>query len=410
MIPQVHQVASYSVVVPTTEQNRSNPLASYHAHLKFNWSRSLPFSTLLLSVGSFLKTLYLFPSNDIQTMIIPVTIIGLLGALTDSYSTIPSPVLPDTGILITHLISIPRTFLWVYLNVLLFAISNQRSPKSVLEDSINKSWRPIPSGRITSSSARRLLFILIPIDLFVSHYFLGACQETVLCLLLTWMYNDLGGSDEHFIVRNAINSLAYFVYGSGALRVAAGTSTPISADASIWLGIISAIVFSTMQVQDLKDQVGDRVTNRDTLPLSIGDTLCRYTIVFGVLTWSLATPRYWSIDLFTRGSVLPVILGLFVTYRVLLHRSPEADIQTYKAWSAWLMSVCFLPLLRYLPSFHFPVKGGQLFKSLQTWPKLHASIIMSGTIAYVILVRILRHRRSIQRIRLFISATNFPCH
>ncbi|TEY26690.1 hypothetical protein BOTCAL_1183g00020 [Botryotinia calthae] len=152
-----------------------------------------------------------------------------------------------------------------------------------------------------------------------------------------------------------------------------------------------------MQVQDLKDQVGDQATNRSTLPLSIGDTFCRYTVAIGVLTWSLVTPRYWSISLLAGASALPAILGGFVAYRVLIHRSPAADTITYKVWSAWLMSICFLPLFRYLPSFQLSLKSLLLSNLLEKSRNHHAKIIaFSIIIAYLIVVHTLRYRRSIE--------------
>jgi 4-hydroxybenzoate polyprenyltransferase len=327
-------------------------------------------------------------------MIVPVTCIGLVGALTNSYSrsSFPLQVLENIDCI---LLRIPHTFFWVYFNVLLFSISNQRSIQSIIEDRINKPWRPLPAGRIDSASARRLLVLLIPALLLLSHYILGAVEETMQCLLLTWIYNDLGGSDEHFIIRNIVNSLAYFSYSSGALRVATGTASSISVDAVRWLAVISAMIFTTMQVQDLKDQAGDRATNRSTLPICLGDTFCRFSISLGVLAWSLLTPRYWSLS--HLKSSVPLIIGVLITCRLIFLRSPKADALTYKYWSLWLMSVCFLPLLHNFPEIPLVLWRPRVLEAL---PTVHMLIMALSMASYLILVRSLRHRRCFQHCQL----------
>jgi 4-hydroxybenzoate polyprenyltransferase len=299
----------------------------------------------LSSVASFLKTLYLFPCNDIPTMITPVTFLGVSGALSGRFYP------ADTTEAFASIISrIPKTFLWVWLNVLLFSISNQRNEESILEDSINKPWRPLPSGRISASQARRLLLMGVPALILICTFYVGAPEETILCLLLTWMYNDLGGANEHFLVRNGINSMAYFAYGLGALRVAGNVGVDaIQAGAFQWLGIISGIILTTMQVQDLKDQEGDRAINRSTAPLYLGDGVSRWTVAVGVLVWSFVSPWYWclGVDGFAKAPVfaIPILLGSMVAGRVLLWRDPKADELTYKGWSIWLMSIFFSPVL-----------------------------------------------------------------
>lgn len=55
-------------------------------------------------------------------------------------------------------------------------------------------------------------------------------------------------------------------------RVSGVSGVRISQTKSVSLSV------STMQVQDLKDQVGDRATNRDTLPSSIVNSFCRYAM------------------------------------------------------------------------------------------------------------------------------------
>ncbi|PQE18308.1 digeranylgeranylglyceryl phosphate synthase protein [Rutstroemia sp. NJR-2017a WRK4] len=372
---------------PASQTENKAPAAHQIAEPDDKSKMSTSILTAALTLGSFFKTLYLFPKNDIQTMILPVTCIGLSGALTNSYSRSSSPTQPaeDIGCI---LLRAPHTFFWVYLNVLLFSISNQRSPKAILEDQINKPWRPLPAGRINSASARRLLVLLIPALLLISRYILGALEETMQCLLLTWIYNDLGGSDEHFFLRNIVNSLAYFSYGSGALRVATAAPNSIPADAVRWLCIISAMILTTMQVQDLKDQAGDRATNRSTLPLSLGDKFCRYSISVGVLAWSLVAPRYWSLGLL--NSSVPFVLGVLITCRLAFFRSPQADALTYKLWSLWLISICCLPLVRIWPD-------SQLFSVWQILGKAKYMVFLTLSLAfYLILVRILRHRRCFQ--------------
>ncbi len=84
------------------------------------------------------------------------------------------------------------------------------------------------------------------------------------------MYNDLDAANEHYLIRNLINAVAHAAYSSGSARVASGAEN-LNARGWIWLGIVGCVIFSTLQVQDLKDQEGDRARGRSTVPLVWGD-------------------------------------------------------------------------------------------------------------------------------------------
>ena len=161
---------------------------------------------------------------------------------------------------------LPSVVLWNWLNLLIFDLANQRHPESVLEDTVNKPWRPLPSGRISIAQTRRLLLFALPVVLGINDY-LGAWEETVLLFTLTWMYNDLGGGDDGFAVRNLVIAAAFSQYNKGALRVAARMGFSVPPTAWWWLCITSGVIGTTMQIQDLKDQDGDRARNRHTAPL-----------------------------------------------------------------------------------------------------------------------------------------------
>ncbi|XXG99321.1 hypothetical protein Hte_005658 [Hypoxylon texense] len=286
------------------------------------------------SLISALYTLWLFPCNDIPTMIIPVTLLGTLTAASGQFG-----ILARTAEILLRL---PQTFSWVWLNVFLFSISNQRSKESILEDSINKPWRPLPAGKLDMGQARQLLLVGISLVFAVCSFCLGAAQETAFCLVLTWMYNDLGGADEHFALRNLINGAAYFVYGSGALKVAAGSDS-VGSGASLWLAMVACIISTTMQVQDLKDQEGDRARSRSTAPLDLGDGVCRSTIVAGVGLWSAVCLAYWSWP--PIGLLLVVIPASMVAWRAILLRNAVEDALTYRWWSIWMISIFCLPMI-----------------------------------------------------------------
>ena len=182
------------------------------------------------------------------------------------------------------LMRLPHVLLWTWLNTLVFDISNQCLPESVTEDRLNKAWRPLPAGRMTSQEARRLLFVTLPVSLLIIHLGLGSTEETVLLFCLTWMYNELGGSDESFIVRNIIIAVAYMLYGRGALRVACNDPQwTINAAAGVWNAMIGGLILTTMSVQDLKDQKGDHARGRSTAPLVIGEVATRVFLCIAII-------------------------------------------------------------------------------------------------------------------------------
>ena len=102
---------------------------------------------------------------------------------------------------------------WVFLHLLQFCVSNQTVDPT--EDVENKPWRPIPSGRISLASARRVRWMLFAVCLAHS-----ARSATLLCAgvalsAATIVHNELklGG---HWILRNVLNAVGYATFCIGA--------------------------------------------------------------------------------------------------------------------------------------------------------------------------------------------------
>lgn len=222
-------------------------------------------------------------------------------------------------------------------------LANQRLPSSIPEDAINKPWRPLPSGRLTPTHARRLLLVTIPVVLAAAAW-LGALNEAAAIVILSWMYNDLAAADENWYIRNLMNALAFVCFSSGATRVACDGAHSLNPTAYIWLAIIGCTIVSTLQLQDLYDQEGDAVRGRSTAPLVLGDWVARWTVAIPVCIWAVVCPLFWRVGWL--GFVAPVGLGGLVAGRVLMIRNVKGDRMTFRFWCLWTMGLYLLPLVK----------------------------------------------------------------
>ena len=293
--------------------------------------------TLKSQIIDGIRIFWLLTKNDIWTFVIPNTTFGMLGALA-------GPVLTTnrTVSLFSILARLPSVLVWNWLNLTIFDLANQRQPDSVAEDMLNKPWRAIPAGYITPTQMRRLLLAALPVVLAIN-YTLGAWQETTLIFTLTWMYNDLCGGDENFVLRDLIIALAFAVYNEGSLRIACGTDHSVTSVGFYWIAIISAVVLTTMHIQDLKDVEGDLAKGRRTFPIVFGDETARWTVAVPILFWTLFCPSYLTRDV--TGHALPMTLGVLVAFRTLWKKGPEADHRSWQLWAGWLICLYTLPLV-----------------------------------------------------------------
>ena len=286
-----------------------------------------------------LHSLWLFTSSDIKTIIGPSFVFGATNALAGAeYGLKSSDETRGRGILQR----LPLVLLYVWMNLLPFTINNQKSPNAIKEDEINKPWRTLPSGRMTPKQAEPLMLIMYLVGLGISSVTGGLKQSIALVFLGTW-YNNFAGGDNGFLVRNLINALGYICFLSGALEVAVGCPLPVKARLIQWFSMIAAIVFSTVQLQDMYDQGGDSMRGRRTVPLVIGDGPARWTTAFLMIFWAYVCPRFWNSAMAVIA--LSLLLAGTVIARSLLLRTVEDDRLTFKLWNAWMTLVFLLPLL-----------------------------------------------------------------
>jgi 4-hydroxybenzoate polyprenyltransferase len=292
-----------------------------------NWSRTFSYH---------LQTLWLFTQSDLKSMIYPNIIFSLACQLSRT------DLAPGHNRNLINIFSqIPYVFVWLWFNLLLFNLANQRLPLSIKEDSINKPWRPIPSGRIDATRARVLIFVMMSVVLLVS-LALGAATPALALMALTWAYNDLGGADDSFIIRNVLNALGMSVYSSGAIIIGSGSRSGLTLTATHWVAFIGLVVATTVHVQDMSDQKGDAVNKRKTLPLVIGDGFARWIIAGAVVGWSLAAPTFWKLGV--AGYTPTATVGMIIAFRILWLRHVSADKTTWTYWCIWMVSLYLLPL------------------------------------------------------------------
>ena len=306
-------------------------------------------------------TVWLFTFSDLKTIVGPSSAFGSLSALAA----------PVFGICLNPTwwevaFRVPFVIFWTWINLLPFTINNQRQPEAIEEDGINKPWRPMPSKKIDSAEAVRIMFASRLLGLVASIY-LGGLKHFFILIFLDCCYNAWNGADSSCIIRNLINACGFVCYTSGAMEVALGSQLSPKPTLVTWFAIIAAIIFSTVQTQDMYDQAGDSLRGRQTVPLVIGDNLSRWSIAIPMLSWSWFVPWFWSANY--AGYTAPAALGAAVAYRTLTKRTINDDKSTFRLWNAWLVSLYILPLVSFSGNLDVGVvvSGWKLLQTLACW-------------------------------------------
>jgi 4-hydroxybenzoate polyprenyltransferase len=262
----------------------------------------------------------------------------------------------------------PLALAVVWVNLLIFDISNQRSPVAVEEDKINKPHRPLPSGRVTCKGARRLLLVLLPVALAFG-WVMGVWEESLLLAAATWLYNDLGGSDENWILRNLLIAIGYGLYSSAALRVMVGSAHQLTTMGVHWVLLITLVMFTTQHICDIKDAEGDRIRGRRSAPIVLGDGWVRWSVAVPVVVSSISCPLFFGLGL--PAYLFTLAMGGFVAFRTLAYRDLKSDKLTWKLWALWTCSLFALPLVKN------PFASLELELARELYGVLEASLVSS---------------------------------
>ncbi len=218
---------------------------------------------------------------------------------------------------------IPR-LTWIWVNLLEFNLANQTVDAD--EDAMNKPWRPIPSKRISQSTARSLRWILLPICFVLSCAF----RVPLDCLVIhigNICYHDFGVAS-HWVGKNLVNGLGLAAFNGGASMIMHRASSPLLCNRAPFvlnqtppdysptgsasrrdIQILNFLLISTtIHAQDFRDVVGDHATGRLTIPLAY-PRASRLSMLILLPAWSLFLCLFWHVPAFVSA-----VVCAFATY------------------------------------------------------------------------------------------------
>jgi hypothetical protein len=210
-----------------------------------------------------------------------------------------------------------------------------------------------------------LLAILASFGCGIAVVCTAAWTPSVSLVALAWMYNDLEGSGAYGLwVRNALSAAGLSCFGWGALTVLAvcagdesGVAHLLPPAASAWLALTAAVIMTTIQVQDFRDEAGDRSIGRGTVAVAMNPLVAHGSTAATVMLWSVVCPAFWCAGsvgtALSASSVVawaaPVVLGALISASSLLvlQRGKAADELALTVWCLWMACLYLLPVLAY---------------------------------------------------------------
>jgi 4-hydroxybenzoate polyprenyltransferase len=218
-------------------------------------------------------------------------------------------------------------YFWLYLYG--HTLANQIV--GVEEDRINKPERPLPSGLVSLAGAR-LRLLVVTVLLLLAGWGLGVLRWAALWVVTYLLLNFYG--HKHWFWKN---SLPMSVGALAMLCAAWELVLPMTMRAWQAAGTIAGFVALTSPIQDFRDIAGDRLLQRKTLPISLGERPARIVVALALLVWlpvaalllmrpALGTPFGWAFAI--------AIFSLVVTVavRLLRYQGPAADHRTYRLY------------------------------------------------------------------------------
>ncbi|KAI0886975.1 UbiA prenyltransferase family-domain-containing protein [Annulohypoxylon maeteangense] len=290
-------------------------------------------------IGFHVKTLFLFTKSDFKTVFFPQTIFAL--AIAFARSRVTEHVTQEWP-MDKIAIRLVGMVVWVWIHLLVADISNQRLPESILEDTINKPWRPLPAARITTTEAINMLRVIVMLSICISLLF-GSYLPSITLMGMLWLYNDLDGNGSGPWVRNVLNAAGLTCYGWGAVTILLGTQ--IGENGKIlrnWYILMALVITTTIHSQDFPDLVGDKARGRNTMPLLYGESLSRWSVAISVIFWSLVCPRFWVLSSFGVCFSTMIVGGTIATL-VVLQLGQRYDKWVWRLWCLWLTGLYLLP-------------------------------------------------------------------
>ncbi|PYH29349.1 UbiA family prenyltransferase [Aspergillus neoniger CBS 115656] len=244
------------------------------------------------------------------------------------------------------LLSLPQMFLWSWSNLFLFTLHNQRSESAISEDKINKSWRPLPAGRITPHQVKLLLYCMYPVIFAIAGTTGGAGPCLLEAFSCLW-YNEWNGASNP-LLKNLLNGIGFACFFSGPLEVATKSSV-LSGDmkAFKWLLVLTGAITTTSHAQDFRDIDGDRITGRSTVPLLIGDENARSALAVGIIGWTALSCWFWDVGSAERSwlSCIPAcVAGTIVVRGFYWNKTRAGDRRAWKIYPLWLIGLFVMPL------------------------------------------------------------------
>ncbi|WP_142687540.1 UbiA family prenyltransferase [Chitinophaga polysaccharea] len=249
-----------------------------------------------------------------------------------------------------HLVN---SFIYAILYILTFCMLNQVN--SVEEDSVNKPYRPLPSGLLT----RRQTWIRI---IVYSTLFLGFAAAlnifwiSVAWQAVTYFLNIFGGSN-HWITKNLVGmTIGTFLLLAAQWEIAS-PGEGVEMNVILYWSLISLWAGFALPIQDFRDIDGDRQMGRKTLPLAIGDNTGRNMMVveylfllpFLFMAAMLSQKSFWILvtdPLDLSILIIQILVHWVIAFRLWFFRSPKQDDKTYHLYvylfCAGVPAICYM--------------------------------------------------------------------